>query len=136
MHSYISTFRSMFTVLKMTVFSSLISSFPSRLFWCCLSNSEMVPFAPIITGITFSYTFHMGWISIINPFVCVRIFSAYLLTLILLTWRKWWTPNNTSKWQMEFNSAFKGFITFLSPEVVTSISIQVTFSVSLIIMSG
>ena len=29
------------------------------------------------------------------------------LTLILLTWRKWWT-NNASKWQMGFNSAFKG----------------------------
>ena len=28
------------------------------------------------------------------------------LTLILLTWRKW-TPNNASKWQMGFNSAFK-----------------------------
>ena len=30
------------------------------------------------------------------------------LTLILLMWRKWWTPNNASKWQMGFNSAFKG----------------------------
>ena len=33
-----------------------------------------------------------------------------LLTLTLLTWRKWWTPNNASKWQMGFNSAFKGLI--------------------------
>ena len=32
------------------------------------------------------------------------------LTLILLTWRKWWTPNNASKRQMRFNSAFKGLI--------------------------
>jgi hypothetical protein len=31
-----------------------------------------------------------------------------LLTLILLTWRKWWGPNNPSKQQMGFNSAFKG----------------------------
>ena len=30
------------------------------------------------------------------------------LTLILLTWRKWWAPNNASKWEMGFNSAFKG----------------------------
>jgi hypothetical protein len=30
------------------------------------------------------------------------------LTLTLLTWRKWWTPNNASKWQKRFNSAFKG----------------------------
>jgi len=29
------------------------------------------------------------------------------LTLILLTWRKWWS-NSTSKQQMGFNSAFKG----------------------------
>jgi len=33
-----------------------------------------------------------------------------LLTLILLTWRKWWAPNNASKQQMGFNSAFKGLI--------------------------
>jgi hypothetical protein len=32
------------------------------------------------------------------------------LTFILLTWRKWWTPNNASKWQMGFNSGFKGLI--------------------------
>ena len=30
------------------------------------------------------------------------------LTLILLTWRIWWAPNNASKWQMGFNSEFKG----------------------------
>jgi len=30
------------------------------------------------------------------------------LTLILLTWKIWWAPNNSSKWQMVFNSAFKG----------------------------
>ena len=32
------------------------------------------------------------------------------LTLILLTRRKWWAPNNASKQQMGFNSAFKGLI--------------------------
>ena len=32
------------------------------------------------------------------------------LTLILLTWRIWWAPNNVSKWQMGFNPAFKGLI--------------------------
>ena len=30
------------------------------------------------------------------------------LTLILLTWKIWWAPKNTSKWQMRFNSGFKG----------------------------
>jgi len=33
-----------------------------------------------------------------------------VLTLILLTWRIWWALNNASKWQMGFNSAFKGLI--------------------------
>ena len=28
-------------------------------------------------------------------------------TLILLTWRIWWAPNNASRWQMGFNWAFK-----------------------------
>ena len=32
------------------------------------------------------------------------------LTLILLTWRIWWAPNNASRWQMGFNSAFKGLM--------------------------
>jgi len=32
------------------------------------------------------------------------------LTLILLTWRKWWAPNNASKWQMGINSGFKGLM--------------------------
>ena len=31
-------------------------------------------------------------------------------TLILLTWRIWWAPNNASRWQMGFNSTFKGLI--------------------------
>jgi hypothetical protein len=34
--------------------------------------------------------------------------GIWTLTLILLTWRIWWAPNNASKWQMGFNSAFKG----------------------------
>jgi hypothetical protein len=29
------------------------------------------------------------------------------LTLILLTWRIWWAPNNASRWQIGFNSALK-----------------------------
>jgi len=32
------------------------------------------------------------------------------ITLILLTWRMWWAPNNASKWHMGFHSAFKGLI--------------------------
>jgi len=36
------------------------------------------------------------------------------LTLILLTWRIWWAPNNATKWLMGFNSAFKGLKTLKS----------------------
>ena len=32
------------------------------------------------------------------------------LTLYMLTWRMWWAPNNASKGQMRFNSAFKGLM--------------------------
>jgi len=35
-----------------------------------------------------------------------------ILTLILLTWRIWWAPNNANKWQMGFNLAFKGLKLF------------------------
>jgi hypothetical protein len=37
----------------------------------------------------------------ISPLHCI-------LTLILLTWTKWWVPASASKWRMGFNSAFKG----------------------------
>ena len=30
------------------------------------------------------------------------------LTLTLLTWRIWWASNNARRWQIGFNSAFKG----------------------------
>jgi len=35
-------------------------------------------------------------------------FMVHLLILSLLTWSIWWAPNNVSRWQMGFNSAFKG----------------------------
>jgi len=41
-------------------------------------------------------------------FAFVLILLLWYLTLILLTWRMWWAPNNASTWQMGFNSAFKG----------------------------
>ena len=36
------------------------------------------------------------------------IYTNRNLNLILLTWRIWWAPNNASRWQMGFISAFKG----------------------------
>jgi len=47
---------------------------------------------------------------------CSGLFELFVvLTHILLTWRIWWAPNNVSKWQMGFNSAFKG----LKPNICT-----------------
>ena len=35
---------------------------------------------------------------------------SFSLTLVLLIWSIWSAPTNASKWQMGFNSAFKGLI--------------------------
>jgi len=46
---------------------------------------------------------------IIHDYNLTRMRKPYnKLTLILITWRIWWAPNNASKWQKGFNSAFKG----------------------------
>ena len=42
------------------------------------------------------------------------------LTLTLLPWRIWWAPTNASKWQMGFNSAFKGLISYCHRIAVVS----------------
>ena len=60
LYFYISTFHSKYTVPSMAVFCiSLISCFPGMLFSYCLSDFVMVPVTLIITGITFTFTFHM-----------------------------------------------------------------------------
>jgi hypothetical protein len=38
---------------------------------------------------------------------CTELWES-CLTLILLTWTKWWAPASDSKWRMGFNLAFKG----------------------------
>ena len=56
----------MCAVPNMAVFwSSLTSYFPGMLLTYFLNDFEIVPVAPIITGITFVFTFHMRCISII-----------------------------------------------------------------------
>ena len=45
--------------------SSLTSYFPGMLLTYFLNDFEIVPFAPIITGITFGFTFHIIIIIII-----------------------------------------------------------------------
>ena len=83
LYFYISIFRSMCAVPNMAVFcSSLTSWFPGVLLTYFLNDFEIVPVAPIITGITFVFTFHMHCISIVR-FLYFRIFSASFLIRFL-----------------------------------------------------
>ena len=76
LYFYISTFRSMCSVPNMTVFcSSLTSCFPGMLLTYFLNDFEIVPVAPIITGITFVFTFHMRCVCIVRT-LHFRILSA------------------------------------------------------------
>ena len=60
----------MCAVPNMAVFcSSVTSCFPSMLLTYFLNDFEIVPVAPIITGITFVFTFHMLCISIVRSFI-------------------------------------------------------------------
>ena len=106
LYFYISAFQSMCAVPNMAVlWSSLTPCFPGMLLTYFLNDFEIVPVAPIITGITFVFTFHMHCISIVRSLYFI-IFSASFL------------------------------ITFLSPEIATSINIHVPFSLSRIMMPG
>ena len=77
LYFYISTFRSMCAVPNMAVFcSSLTSWFPGMLLTYFLNDFEIVPVAPIITGITFVFTFHMCCISIVRFIIIIIIINV------------------------------------------------------------
>ena len=79
LYFYISTFRSMCAVPNMAiVWSSLTSCFPGMLLTYFLIDFETVPVVPVITGVTFVFTFHMRCISIVGS-LYFRIFSASFL---------------------------------------------------------
>jgi len=83
LYLYVSTFRSMCAVPNMAVFySSLTSWFRGMLLTYFLNDYEMVPVAPIITGITFVFTFYMCCVSIVRS-LYFRIFSASFLIVFL-----------------------------------------------------
>jgi hypothetical protein len=64
---YISTFRSMCAVPNMAVFYiCLISCFSGMFPRYCLSDFELVPVVPVSSGITFAFTLHMCWISVVK----------------------------------------------------------------------
>ena len=57
--------------------------------------------------------------SLLTPNYAIRMCSISVLliaslTLISLTWKTWRAPNNASKWQMVFNSAFTGLIKIIN----------------------
>ena len=59
---------------NVTVFSiSLMSCFPGMLLRYFLNDSEMVPFAPVTTGITSVFTFHVRCISVVRS-LCIEVF--------------------------------------------------------------
>ena len=77
LYFYISTFRSMCAVPNMAIFwSSLTSYFPGMLLTYFLNDFEIVPVAPIITGITFVFTFPLRCISIVR--------SSYFRIIIII----------------------------------------------------
>ena len=77
LYFYISTFRNMCAVPNMAVFCcSMTSYFPDMLLTFFLNDFEIVPVAPIITGITFVFTFHMRCISNVGS-LYFRIYYYY-----------------------------------------------------------
>ena len=85
LYFYVSTFRSMCAVPNTAVFcSSFTSWFSGMLLRYFLTHFEIGPVAPIITGITLVFTFHMHFISIVRS-LYFKIFSAsFLITLLSL----------------------------------------------------
>jgi len=81
LYLYVSTFQSMCAVPNMAVFCSFLTSwFHGLLLMYFLNDFEMVAVAPIITDITFVFTFHMRCISILRS-LYFRIFSvSFLIT--------------------------------------------------------
>jgi hypothetical protein len=87
LYLYVSTFRSMCAVPNMAVFySSLTLWFPGMLLTYFLNDFEIVPVAPIITGITFVFKFHYYYYyyyyysSILH---CKRTVKSAVRTIIL-----------------------------------------------------
>jgi len=83
LYFYISTFCSMCAVPDMAVFcSSLTSCLPGMLLTYFLNDFEIVPVTPIITGITFAFTFHMHCISIVRSLYFRILLVSFLITFL------------------------------------------------------
>ena len=79
LYFYISTFRTMYAVPNMAVFCSFLTSWsPGMLLTYFLNDFEIVPVAPIITGVTFVFTFHMRCVSIVRYYYYYYYYSVKL----------------------------------------------------------
>jgi len=59
--------------------SSLISHYFATLLRYCLNDFEVVRVAPIITGITFAFTFHRRWIFVVrSPYFRIFLASVFI----------------------------------------------------------
>src|SRR5215469_10000157 len=83
LYFYVSTFQSRCAVPNIAIFCSFLTSwFPGMLLTYFLNDFEMVPVAPITTGITLAFTFHMLCISIVRS-LYFKIFSiSFLITFL------------------------------------------------------
>jgi len=68
--------------------------------------------------VTFTFTF--------NAVRKDQVAFAYILTLKPLTLKVWWAPNNASRWQMGFNSAFKVLMLILGKKMFDA-SLEIIF---------
>jgi len=83
LYLYVSTFRSVCAVPDVAVFcSSLTSWFPGMLLTYFLNDFEMVSIAPIITGITFVFTFHMRLYFYCKVFIIIIIIIIVIIIII------------------------------------------------------
>ena len=99
----------MFRLRWRSVFSSRWDLWWESCFWY-RSFSEYFRFTPVgvISPLFRTQLFIYHWrYAVLATDSFINTLSAEL-TLILLTWRIWSTPNNASRRQMGFNSAFKG----------------------------
>jgi hypothetical protein len=70
-----------------------------------------VPYDSHSKQIVFPYRIFNRLVSLTKPQCPLCGVELIYLTLILLTSTKWRAPASASKWQMGFNSAFKGLTT-------------------------
>jgi len=77
--------------------NSLISYFPSIMFKYFLNDFELVPFTPVITGVTFDFIFHMHCISIVRNLHYGILSSPFLITFLSPERAKFFNILSTNK---------------------------------------